>query len=261
LPPKIITTNFIDIQFSHNGECLSDSILFQLSSSNIDSTIWDFGDPLSGSANVSKLFSPSHLYTSSGSYIVSCIAHKNCLTDTIYGQIEVYQAPILEFGKDTILCYSNNLILDATFPGANYLWQDNSMLPTYYISMEGTYWVSVTNVCGKTTDTINVQYKDCDYNIYIPNAFTPNGDGMNDRFKVIGKGIKNIYLAVYNRWGEKVYETGNLYEALNVGWDGKRSALGGRRKEQGMAVFVYYLEVEFVDRTTDTRKGDVTLIR
>ena len=75
-------------------------------------------------------------------------------------------------------------------------------------------------------------------------------------FRILGDGIKNIYLTVYNRWGEKIYETGDINEAMNIGWDGKY-----RGKPQGMAVFVYYVIVEFTDGTNDLRKGDVTQIR
>jgi len=87
---------------------------------------------------------------------------------------------------------------------------------------------------------------------FIPNSFTPNGDGENDVLLVRGSGIKNIKLFIYNRWGEKVFETYNI----NKGWDGTY-----REKPLNTAVFAWYAEVEFEDGDRIYRKGNVILIR
>jgi len=166
--------------------------------------------------------------------------------------------------------YSNLTVnfSDSSLNADNWFWNygdgqfDIIQNPTHTYADTGTYEVCLVAFNPCDDDTIcRIVAVIVEKSLFIPTAFTPNSDGVNDRFKIIGKGIKNIYLAVYDRWGEKVYETNDRYEALNVGWDGKHSALGGRRKEQGMAVFVYYVEVEFVDRTNEKLKGDVTLIR
>ena len=88
--------------------------------------------------------------------------------------------------------------------------------------------------------------------IFVPNAFTPNGDNLNDRLFVEGKTIDELYFAVYNRWGEKVFET----DDQAIGWDG---SFKGR--ELSPDVFGYYLEVRCFNGATYFKKGNVTLIR
>ena len=92
--------------------------------------------------------------------------------------------------------------------------------------------------------------------LFIPNSFSPNNDGNNDILFVRGSGIKNIKLFIYNRWGEKVYQCSMLNIQCSKGWDGTY-----RGKKLNAGVFVYYIEVEFVDGQFIRQKGNVTLIR
>ena len=89
-------------------------------------------------------------------------------------------------------------------------------------------------------------------NIYLPNAFTPNGDGNNDVLFLRGDNIVNMHLAIYNRWGELVFETRDQ----SIGWDGTF-----RGKDVDPAVFVYHLEVDCGDGQSFFDKGNVTVIR
>ncbi len=97
-------------------------------------------------------------------------------------------------------------------------------------------------------------------NVYIPNIFTPDGDGLNEEFKItIGKGIKKInYFKIFNRWGELMHiETNLLPTSGNVGaWDG---TFKGKRVNPG--VYVYLVEVEFLDNRKILYRGAVTVIR
>jgi len=89
--------------------------------------------------------------------------------------------------------------------------------------------------------------------IYVPNAFTPNGDGRNDKFYPVPVGIKALnYFRVFNRWGQLVFSTNQL----NEGWDG---TLGGLK--QGNGTFVWMAEAITKDNKIITKKGTVTLIR
>jgi len=88
--------------------------------------------------------------------------------------------------------------------------------------------------------------------VYIPNAFTPNSDGINDILYVRGFHIERMWLIIYNRWGEKVFETRNQKE----GWDGtykNESATGD--------VFGYYLEVECIGNESNIFKGNITILK
>ena len=97
-------------------------------------------------------------------------------------------------------------------------------------------------------------------NVYIPNIFTPDGDGLNDDFRLtIGKGVERInYLKIYNRWGELMYYQQNLNPsaANTVSWDGRYK---GKRVNPG--VYVYLVEVVFLDGRTILYRGAITLIR
>ncbi len=131
-----------------------------------------------------------------------------------------------------------------------------SIAPTGFSS----YAVTVTDENGCTAvDDINVDVK-AERNIFAPNAFSPNGDGYNDRFMLFtGKGIVQInFLNIYDRWGNLVWSEENIpaFSGDNAGWDGR---YGGREAQPG--VYVYYAEVLFVDNQVIEYKGDITLIR
>jgi len=193
------------------------------------------------------------------------ISSTGCEADTAYVTVTVNPLPIVYAYSDTTITIDDSVILNAS-GGINYQWSPGLGLndtaianPTASPALTTTYYVIVTdsNGCMNVDSiTLTILEKIIGKYLFIPSAFSPNGDGENDMFRLIGSGIKSIYLAVYNRWGEKVFEANNINEALNVGWNGNH-----RGKQQGMAVFVYYVEVEFVDETKDFRKGDVTLIR
>ena len=87
---------------------------------------------------------------------------------------------------------------------------------------------------------------------FVPNSFSPNGDGNNDVFTVYGEDIKTIVLRVFNRWGEVVFETNSQY----AGWDGTYKG-----NLQAPAVFTYSAEITFLDDTRATKHGSITLIR
>lgn len=87
---------------------------------------------------------------------------------------------------------------------------------------------------------------------YVPNAFTPNGDGNNDRFEIYGEDIKVISLKIFNRWGEEVFETTNSLD----GWDGTYKGVG-----QNIGVYTYEAIITYLDDTQEIKKGTVTLLR
>ena len=123
-----------------------------------------------------------------------------------------------------------------------------------------TYTVVVTddNNCSATAEiTIIVnQVRD----VYIPNAFTPNGDGINDVFYPFSNefGISQInYFRVYDRWGELVFEATQFQPNDPLyGWDGTFKG-----KSLNPAAFVYYTEVQYVDGVVEMIKGDVTIVK
>jgi gliding motility-associated-like protein len=131
----------------------------------------------------------------------------------------------LRLGPDKMVCKDATTLIDAGSGYNSYLWQDGSKKSIYAATQAGTYYVTVTNICGAATDTIKLSY----WNIFIPNLFTPNTDGHNDTFWINGIEQGAWRFSVYNRWGEKVYFA-NEYDNT---WDGKELSDG---------IYYYYLE-------------------
>lgn len=88
--------------------------------------------------------------------------------------------------------------------------------------------------------------------VFVPNVFSPNGDGFNDVLRVRGKGIQELQFIIFNRWGEKVFETSDL----NSGWDGTQNG-----EPMNLSVFVYVLKGKYIDGKFFDVKGNVTLMR
>jgi gliding motility-associated-like protein len=86
----------------------------------------------------------------------------------------------------------------------------------------------------------------------VPNSFTPNGDGLNDRLLLFGYGVRDMRMMIFNQWGEKIFETGNQ----NTGWDGTYNG-----KPQPSGVYMYVCTVTLTDGTQQTMKGSINLIR
>lgn len=104
--------------------------------------------------------------------------------------------------------------------------------------------------CSDTTENCGTVFPG--FELFIPNAFSPNGDGNNDIFKIIGKNIRLKSFMIYDRWGERVFES----DDINFGWNGK---INGKDAELG--VYFYYIEFENLKGESKVKKGDVTLMR
>ncbi len=130
----------------------------------------------------------------------------------------------------------------------------NIATPTHLYTRKGTYSVCliVTNK-GMCADTICNDVKaDVRTSIGVPTAFTPNGDGVNDVLYARGSAVTTMNLVIYNRWGQKVFET----NSLERGWDGVYKG-----KQQEIDNYAYILTASFIDGTTIIKKGNINLIR
>jgi gliding motility-associated-like protein len=151
--------------------------------------------------------------TATGTYTDTLLAANGC--DSIRTlHLTVTDKPQPNLGTNTVLCKGDSLLLS---PGKflSYLWQDASTLDHFFVKTPGLYSVIVTDSCGSAKGEITITERECD--IYFPSAFTPNGDGKNDYFKILtAYQLQEYSLSVYNRWGQKVFETSNPLK----GWDG-----------------------------------------
>src|SRR5690606_4907670 len=104
-------------------------------------------------------------------------------------------------------------------PEMDILWSDGSAGEMMTIHEPGVYWVTVSELSCADTDTLIVNDTLCDCVVEMPSAFSPNGDGRNDRFRPMveaGCDVRGFTMEVYNRWGQLVY-TGTDFSS---GWDG-----------------------------------------
>src|SRR5690606_24227281 len=105
-----------------------------------------------------------------------------------------------------------------------------STKPVFAVKEQGKYHLTLTNNCGTFSDTINITKGLC--HLYVPSAFTPNGDGLNDIFRAVMSDNSHIFLLqVFNRWGKKIFESHDILR----GWDG---TLNGTRQPEGNYVWV-----------------------
>ena len=169
------------------------------------------------------------------------------------------------WADDTFILLSQSTHLHVTpHPGARYSWSHPNTLdrptstdplatPTDTLTL---YTVTVTDSLGCSwTGTIPIHCTEviCGRpNVFIPNTFSPNGDGINDRLCFKGKFITDFYLAIYTRWGEKVFETHDINDC----WDGRYNdnwCMPG--------VYTYTCRISCEAGLKNTLKGDITIIR
>ena len=176
-------------------------------------------------------------------------------------QINVFRNPIAVAGPDRTIVLGDTVLLNGFVKGTAIVssWSPTSFInnpqsatPRVFPNQNTQYTLTVRSTvgCGSSTSSAFVKvYKD----INIPSAFTPNGDGKNDRFKVFAAdGYKLIKFQVYNRWGQTVFSAKETSES----WDGKVN-----NQQQPADTYVYYLEMESLQLKKIVKKGTVTLVR
>jgi len=180
--------------------------------------------------------------------------------DTLQATVIINYAPVVVVSpKDTLAMFNSPVQLNAYAPGARfYLWSpaaglDNPTVPNPVAIPDSNmiYIVTVvdTNHCS-TNDSVIVRI--FERGVEIPSAFTPNGDGKNDVFRVANLTTQHVAeFRVFNRWGQQVYAAEN-----NAGWDGRFNNV-----EQPIGSYNYFIRVTFHDGSLQTFTGSVTLLR
>lgn len=176
----------------------------------------------------------------------------NSCDSVIITTLKVKPEIAVDLGKDTILCGTAIIVLKTGVSGANYLWQDGSTDSTYLVTSSGHYWVEVTKNGCTVRDTKDIT--DCASVIWFPNVFTPNQDGINDYFHPKGMGVYTFNMEIFNRWGERVFETNDI----NVGWDGR---FLGAEASDGVYVYIATFEMKYSPGQIQSAHGSITLLR
>ena len=181
--------------------------------------------------------------------------------------VELTAAPQLEMSlvAPILPCDGSNILLEPQFLAGDisnltYSWSDGSTESQMSVNEANTYILSVTNDCETITQEVKVSYENDgrDAYFYIPNAFSPNGDGMNDIFQVYPSPdivVESFDFYIFDRWGNHLYDT----HKVDGGWNGIMN-----EKEFNPGVYVYYVRANIVScgRAFEVfRKGDVTIMR
>ncbi len=258
--PNIVCSNLAASFISSDtvickGVCIDFS---DLSSGAITSHAWTFNGANPSSSSSS---SPVNIcYPNPGNYIAQLIVSDGTNTDTIRETITVKPSPTINAGPDVFIQPGDSVVLNATGSVITYSWNPTGGLSSSIISnpvakpnVTTTYTVvgSDSNGCF-ILDAVTIFVEAPCGDVFIPNAFSPNEDKSNDFECVLGSCILQMYFAIYDRWGEKVFETSNQ----EVCWDGTYKG-----QLMNTATFVYYFNATLSSGEVITRKGNISLIR
>lgn len=185
-----------------------------------------------------------------GMYVVSADINGCKTADSV--NIFYTAKPLFTLGRDTFICKGQGILLNPTVNTAvEYHWQDGSNFSSYTVTDTGRYILTVFNECGTATSSVMINQGVCQ--LYLPNAFTPNSDNLNDIFRVkYPFVVKEFNLAVYNRFGQKIFETSSMAK----GWDG---SFNGAMQPGG--AYVWVVSLTDIDGRNKTINGTVLLIR
>jgi gliding motility-associated-like protein len=225
---------------------------------------WNFGD-----GTTSTAVSPTHLYNTPGTYRISLVVTDSAtcnFVDSMAVTITVSGSPTAAFTYSPNPPDVNGAVnfVNASTGGTSYLWRfgDGDTLFTirrdttvsHFYNATGTFntCLIVYNNFGCTDTVCTTVSARVIPALDVPNAFTPNGDGVNDKVFVRGFAINRMKWSIYNRWGQLVYASTDR----NQGWDGRYKGV-----LQPQEVYTYTLEIEFTDGTRATKTGDITLLR
>jgi gliding motility-associated-like protein len=239
--------------FDTPDECGLTAHFLNLSRDN-DINQWNFGDGFTSNEQ-----NPEHTFYVPATFIVKLVVeNEDACKDSLSRNTLIRLPAIAAFNDFTDTCEQDIKLLNASERSGNYLWdfgdgiQSSDLNATHQYYSTGFYNVMLiadpNTACADTTTKTVFAFGSKESHLYIPSAFTPNSDGKNDGFIISGYSKCLLYhLAIFNRWGEKLFETNDISRP----WDGYYH---GRPVEEG--VYVYLLT-----GGGNELKGHVTVLR
>ncbi len=193
---------------------------------------------------------PDYLVNKAGTYYVNATMNSCKASDTI--NISYIPKPLFTLGRDTFICKGMSIVLRPTLNTAvQYHWQDGNTFSFYDVTDTGKYILTVSNECGTATSSVIISQGVCQ--LYIPTAFSPNNDNLNDIFRVKYPFVVTKFsMVVYNRFGQKIFETADM----SKGWDGTFKG-----SKQPVNAYVWIISLTDIDGRNKTVKGTVMLIK
>ena len=219
-----------------------------------DSIVYDFGIP--GATYLWQDGSTAPIYTidKTGEYAVTVNTACNVLSDHI--TVIVLDSIRTELGRDTFFCPTDRIILDASSNTlSEYQWMDGNTQVTREVTAPGVYSVRVFNQCEEVRDEITIhECEECF--VFVPNAFSPNNDGINDKIRPLSDcELLDYDFRIYNRWGGLVFQS----REPNAGWDGY---FNGRKVLPGVFIWEFhYAVIENNKKRSGVLTGSVAVVR
>lgn len=192
--------------------------------------------------------------------VYSVIVSDSCSNTLTASMIVAVRAPEADFTWDYYENRKLNFIPTASPDVVAYYWEfgdgdTSTMISPFHTYLDTGYFdvmLVVTNKYGCTDTTIHTIYAYPDFVFYIPNSFTPNQNGLNDVFTGKGEGFMRFYMEVFNRWGEKIYESNDIHR----GWNGTHKS-----EDSPIGTYVYKMEVQTPVGKIHNYVGHINLIR
>ncbi|MGZ3866966.1 MAG: PKD domain-containing protein, partial [Bacteroidia bacterium] len=240
-------------------------VAFTNVATGIGNYYWNFGD---GTNDTSP--SPNHCFSAGNFSVTVQLTDTNGCMSKSSSTVVAYPKPIANFlasPQPTTIFDPEIHFQDGTSGGAtiatwNWIFGDGKGTsaeenPLYYYKDTGTYAVMLTVVSDRgCRDSIIIDIRiDDEYLIYVPNAFTPNHDGINDVFMPTGEGVKEYKLYVYDRWGQLAFKSNDL----NVGWDGRHLNKGNEIAPED--IYIWKIEAKNQKGEPKMLKGHVSLLK
>jgi gliding motility-associated-like protein len=252
--PYVLTTHKANAEIAAVPELCANGAVYTLTAAETGGT-WA-GTGISGASTGE--FTPS--LAGEGTHIVSYTISGSCgdvdSTTIVINPVASLSAVTTDESCQGMGDGSIDLSVSGGSSPYTYSWDNSASTEDISGLAPGSYLVNVTdnkNCTVSQTYNILAATEACvPESFYIPNIFSPNGDQINDVFYVRATGVKTLHLVIYDRWGEKIFET----EDVNKGWDGTF-----RDKEMESAVFVYQVKAEMNSGTVYDQKGNITLVR
>jgi gliding motility-associated-like protein len=246
--------------YSFSVNCDSQSVSFTnqsfVSVPVSENYYWDFGD-----GQTSTAVNPVHIFPAGGNYNTKLVIRTgmNCIDDSITKILSIQKLNI-NASPDATVDEGKSLQLNVAGGGSSFQWSPSTWLNNPGIPSPVTtpfedimYKVTAANLSGCTaTDSVFIKVNTIN-DMYVPSAFTPNNDNLNDVLRpYMGAQFKLEAFNVYDRWGKSIFTT----SIKGIGWDGKINNI-----PQPSGVFVWTLQAREKDGKPVTKKGTVTLIR
>jgi gliding motility-associated-like protein len=189
-----------------------------------------------------------------GQWSVSAVDTNGCLNSALF-EVAQLDAPLALIISPDEFCDGVPAILSAeVYPDQELLWNTGGTGSSIAVVSNGTYALTASNACGTASDSIRVRFDNCECGIFIPNAFSPDGDGNNEVWQPVVCPTLAYEAAVYDRWGIRIFQTTDTNEP----WTG---TLGGGDDPAPIGVYTYTVNVTLEQGGPKAMFGHITLVR